>query len=155
MIEPGRPCLELAQQLHTVEKAIGEAKRTLTHDHIEHCLDRWPERWQRERRVDQSGSARRSPNIFNRGGEPQGCSMVRTALDCLGFGRHGHNPATMVTATTMLRSKPRMATATLAAWSIRTPRRRAGHRAYVLPSPRRRLMRIRGLARQLRPCTPA
>jgi DNA-binding FrmR family transcriptional regulator len=39
MIEAGRPCLELAQQLHAVEKAIGEAKRTLIHDHIEHCLD--------------------------------------------------------------------------------------------------------------------
>jgi len=34
-----RTCLELAQQLHAVEKAIGEAKRQLIHDHVDHCLD--------------------------------------------------------------------------------------------------------------------
>jgi len=39
MIEEGRPCPELAQQLHAVERAIGEAKRTLIHDHVDHCLD--------------------------------------------------------------------------------------------------------------------
>ena len=39
MIEDGRPCLEIAQQLHAVEKAVGEAKKTLVHDHIDHCLD--------------------------------------------------------------------------------------------------------------------
>ena len=39
MIEAGRPCLELAQQLHAVERAVGNAKRELIHDHIEHCLD--------------------------------------------------------------------------------------------------------------------
>ncbi|WP_028671960.1 metal-sensing transcriptional repressor [Saccharospirillum impatiens] len=39
MIEGGRPCLELAQQLHAVEKAIQQAKRVLVQDHIEHCLD--------------------------------------------------------------------------------------------------------------------
>ena len=39
MIEEGRSCLDLAQQLHAVEKAISEAKRTLIHDHIDHCLD--------------------------------------------------------------------------------------------------------------------
>jgi uncharacterized protein len=39
MIERGRPCLELAQQLHAVEKAIAEAKRVLVHDHVDHCLD--------------------------------------------------------------------------------------------------------------------
>lgn len=38
MIEEGRPCLDLAQQLHAVEKAVGNAKRELIHDHIEHCL---------------------------------------------------------------------------------------------------------------------
>ena len=38
MIETGRPCLELAQQLHAVEKAVGNAKTTLIHDHIDHCL---------------------------------------------------------------------------------------------------------------------
>ncbi|MBX9943100.1 MAG: metal-sensing transcriptional repressor [Reyranella sp.] len=39
MIEAGRPCLELAQQLHAVEKAVGNAKATLIHDHIDHCLE--------------------------------------------------------------------------------------------------------------------
>jgi DNA-binding FrmR family transcriptional regulator len=39
MIETGRPCAELAQQLHAVEAAVGAAKRELIHDHIEHCLE--------------------------------------------------------------------------------------------------------------------
>ncbi|WP_441279651.1 metal-sensing transcriptional repressor [Tardiphaga sp. 172_B4_N1_3] len=39
MFDEGRPCVDLAQQLHAVEKAISEAKRTLIHDHIDHCLD--------------------------------------------------------------------------------------------------------------------
>jgi DNA-binding FrmR family transcriptional regulator len=38
MIEHGRPCVDLAQQLHAVEKALTNAKRELVHDHIEHCL---------------------------------------------------------------------------------------------------------------------
>lgn len=39
MIEAGRPCLDLAQQLHAVEKAVGNAKSVLIHDHIDHCLE--------------------------------------------------------------------------------------------------------------------
>ncbi|MDF1633985.1 metal-sensing transcriptional repressor [Mycoplana sp. MJR14] len=39
MIEAGKPCLELAQQLHAVEKAIANAKRTLIQDHLDHCLE--------------------------------------------------------------------------------------------------------------------
>lgn len=39
MFADGRSCLDLAQQLHAVEKAISEAKRTLIHDHVDHCLD--------------------------------------------------------------------------------------------------------------------
>jgi DNA-binding FrmR family transcriptional regulator len=39
MIEAGKPCLELAQQLHAVESGIANAKRELIHDHIDHCLD--------------------------------------------------------------------------------------------------------------------
>ncbi len=39
MIEGGRPCLDTAQQLHAVEAAIANAKRTLIHDHLDHCLD--------------------------------------------------------------------------------------------------------------------
>jgi DNA-binding FrmR family transcriptional regulator len=38
MIEEERPCLELATQLHAVERALAEAKRALIHDHIDHCL---------------------------------------------------------------------------------------------------------------------
>jgi DNA-binding FrmR family transcriptional regulator len=39
MIEGHRPCLDIAQQLHAVEKAISQAKRTLIQDHIDHCLE--------------------------------------------------------------------------------------------------------------------
>ena len=39
MIEAGRPCADLAQQLHAVEKAIANAKRELIQDHIDHCLE--------------------------------------------------------------------------------------------------------------------
>lgn len=39
MIESGRPCLDVAQQLHAVEKAVQQAKKTLIQDHLNHCLD--------------------------------------------------------------------------------------------------------------------
>ncbi|HBO4599514.1 TPA: metal resistance protein [Pseudomonas aeruginosa] len=39
MIEDGRTCVDIAQQLHAVEKAICQAKRTLIQDHIDHCLE--------------------------------------------------------------------------------------------------------------------
>ena len=39
MIEAERPCLEIAQQMHAVEKAIGQAKKALIEDHLDHCLD--------------------------------------------------------------------------------------------------------------------
>ncbi|WP_079433737.1 metal-sensing transcriptional repressor [Zoogloea sp. LCSB751] len=39
MLEEGRGCLEVAQQLQAVEKAVANAKRTLVHDHIDHCLE--------------------------------------------------------------------------------------------------------------------
>ncbi|MCK5501266.1 MAG: metal-sensing transcriptional repressor [Tritonibacter mobilis] len=39
MIEHGRPCLEVAQQLQAVEKAVRNAKQALIHDHMDHCLD--------------------------------------------------------------------------------------------------------------------
>lgn len=38
MIDEGRPCVDLATQLHAVERAVAEAKRALIHDHIDHCL---------------------------------------------------------------------------------------------------------------------
>ena len=39
MLDQGRGCLEIAQQLQAVEKAIANAKKTLVHDHIDHCLE--------------------------------------------------------------------------------------------------------------------
>ena len=38
MMEDGRACLDLAQQLQAIEKAVAAAKRTLIHDHVDHCL---------------------------------------------------------------------------------------------------------------------
>ncbi|MEO8121385.1 MAG: metal-sensing transcriptional repressor [Rhodoferax sp.] len=38
MLEEGRDCLDIAQQLQAVESAVGNAKKTLVHDHIDHCL---------------------------------------------------------------------------------------------------------------------
>ena len=39
MLEEDRGCLEIAQQLQAVEKAVAKAKKTLVHDHIDHCLE--------------------------------------------------------------------------------------------------------------------
>ena len=55
MIEQGRECVDLAQQLHAVEKAIAKAKKTLIHDHIDHCL---------EHSVAERGAARDSIHEF-------------------------------------------------------------------------------------------
>lgn len=40
MIEQGRPCSQIAQQLQAVESAIENAKKALIHDHLSHCLER-------------------------------------------------------------------------------------------------------------------
>ena len=40
MIEQGRPCAQIAQQLQAVESAIESAKKALIHDHISHGLER-------------------------------------------------------------------------------------------------------------------
>jgi uncharacterized protein len=39
MIEQQRGCLDIAQQLHAIEKAVASAKKALIHDHIDHCLE--------------------------------------------------------------------------------------------------------------------
>ncbi len=39
MLENDRGCLEIAQQLLAVEKAISSAKKILVHSHIDHCLE--------------------------------------------------------------------------------------------------------------------
>lgn len=39
MLETGRDCLPIAQQLQAVESAITNAKKRLIHDHLDHCLE--------------------------------------------------------------------------------------------------------------------
>lgn len=39
MIQDERACVDVAQQLHAVERAIAQAKKAFIHDHIDHCLD--------------------------------------------------------------------------------------------------------------------
>jgi DNA-binding FrmR family transcriptional regulator len=39
MIEEGRPCAQIAQQLQAVESAIESAKKALIHDHFSHSLE--------------------------------------------------------------------------------------------------------------------
>ncbi|MBS0576435.1 MAG: metal-sensing transcriptional repressor [Proteobacteria bacterium] len=39
MIEAGRPCLEIAQQLQAAASAVHVAKKTFINDHLDHCLD--------------------------------------------------------------------------------------------------------------------
>ena len=50
MIEQGRSCLDIAQQLHAVEKAICQAKRVLIQDHVDNCLEAVAEPLSREQR---------------------------------------------------------------------------------------------------------
>ena len=40
MIENKRACVDIAQQLHAVERAIGAAKKIVIHDHLDNCLDK-------------------------------------------------------------------------------------------------------------------
>ena len=39
LFEDGRSCLDLAQQLYAVERAIAQANKQLIHDHVDHCLE--------------------------------------------------------------------------------------------------------------------
>ena len=39
MIEAKRACVDIAQQLHAVEKAVSAAKKLVIHDHLDHCLE--------------------------------------------------------------------------------------------------------------------
>ncbi|HEX4024793.1 MAG TPA: metal-sensing transcriptional repressor [Steroidobacteraceae bacterium] len=38
MLEQGRPCMEITQQLQAVEKAVSNAKKELIKDHLHRCL---------------------------------------------------------------------------------------------------------------------
>ena len=55
MIEAGRDCADVAQQMHAVIRALEEAKSTLIHDHIEHCLEDAIGPTSREQRVTIEG----------------------------------------------------------------------------------------------------
>jgi DNA-binding FrmR family transcriptional regulator len=48
MLEQGRPCMDIVQQLQAVEKAIGNAKKELIKDHIHHCMEETSEGMPRE-----------------------------------------------------------------------------------------------------------
>ncbi|MHB1111732.1 MAG: metal-sensing transcriptional repressor [Acidovorax defluvii] len=39
MVVQGRNCLDIAQQLQAVEKAIQQAKKALIQEHLDHCLE--------------------------------------------------------------------------------------------------------------------
>jgi DNA-binding FrmR family transcriptional regulator len=39
MLTGGRSCLDIAQQLQAVEKAVQQAKKALIQDHLDHCLE--------------------------------------------------------------------------------------------------------------------
>jgi uncharacterized protein len=48
MLENGSSCMQIAQQLHAVEKAIGNAKKELIKDHLHHCVEETSEAMPRE-----------------------------------------------------------------------------------------------------------
>ena len=62
MLEGGRNCLDIAQQLQAVESAVANAKKTLVHDHIDHCLER-AVRSDPRMRTKPSASSKPSPSI--------------------------------------------------------------------------------------------
>lgn len=48
MLERGSSCMEIAQQMHAVEKAISNAKKELITEHLHHCVDETSEALPRE-----------------------------------------------------------------------------------------------------------
>lgn len=62
MLEEDRHCLDIAQQLQAVENAIGNAKKVLVHDHIDHCLEQ-AVRDKHKVRKTPSASSKPLPNI--------------------------------------------------------------------------------------------
>ena len=46
MIENERPCVEIAQQLFAVERAIAEAKGALIQEHTDYCLHAALDNWE-------------------------------------------------------------------------------------------------------------
>ena len=51
MLESGRSCMDVVQQLQGVEKAIRNAKTELIKDHLSHCLEETTESMPREMRA--------------------------------------------------------------------------------------------------------
>jgi hypothetical protein NreA len=51
MLDQGRECMDIAQQLQAVEKAIGNAKKELIKEHLHHCLEQTSEAMPREVRA--------------------------------------------------------------------------------------------------------
>lgn len=51
MIEAGRPCLEVAQQLQAAASAVNEAKKAFINDHLNDCLDQAVDRQGRKTRA--------------------------------------------------------------------------------------------------------
>jgi hypothetical protein NreA len=51
MLGQERPCMEIAQQLQAVERAIANAKKELIKDHLHHCLEETSESLPREVRA--------------------------------------------------------------------------------------------------------
>jgi uncharacterized protein len=48
MLDQGRECMDIVQQLQAVEKAIGNAKKELIKEHLHHCLEQTSEAMPRE-----------------------------------------------------------------------------------------------------------
>ncbi len=64
MIEEGRECVDIAQQLHAVwEKAVCQAKRTLIQDHIDHRLEDTVSSLHKGERAPLEAFANKSPSI--------------------------------------------------------------------------------------------
>jgi hypothetical protein NreA len=51
MLDQCRECMDIAQQLQAVEKAIGNAKKELIKEHLHHCLEQTSEAMPREVRA--------------------------------------------------------------------------------------------------------
>ncbi|MEC9376033.1 MAG: metal-sensing transcriptional repressor [Pseudomonadota bacterium] len=50
MVEEGRDCNDIAQQMHAVIRALENAKTVLIHDHLSHCLEQVVGQADREQR---------------------------------------------------------------------------------------------------------
>ena len=93
MVESERSCLDIAQQMHAVEKAIGAAKKVLIHDHI---IQLWRASCNRHNRRHQ----RQQGNLAQRYTSPSHCPL--TILDTSRFQKPGRQIINYL--YTMLRS---------------------------------------------------